>query len=348
MREADFQPRGMLRNPHLQSVLASSALRRFLFRARQRDIAARSAELILDCGDGVKLQAFHATQSVTERPHGLVVMLHGWEGSANSSYVLNTGERLLREGFDVVRLNFRDHGETHHLNREIFHSCRIDEVVGAVAALARMFPQQPLYAMGYSLGGNFGLRLALRAPGRGIPLRHAFAVCPAVRPHAVLESIERAPWFYDFYFMQKWRSSLRRKAALFPDDYAFDDRFFRLSMRDLTSELITRYTEFGTLDAYLDGYSIHGDRLSALEVPATVLTSRDDPIIPFADFEALALPGCVTLEVARHGGHCGFIRDWSLESYAEDWLVQKLRAAAGLADDGHADAPPPFEVARAS
>ena len=348
MREADFHPRGVLRNPHLQSVLASSALRRFLFRARQRDIAARSVELILDFGDGVKLQAFHAKQAVVEIARGLVVLLHGWEGSANSSYVLNTGERLLREGFDVVRLNFRDHGETHHLNREIFHSCRIDEVVGAVGALGRLFPSQRLYAMGYSLGGNFALRLALRAPARGIALEHAFAVCSAVRPHAILESIERAPWFYDFYFMNKWRNSLRRKAELFPDAYAFDEGFYKLSMRDLTSELITRYTEFGTLDAYLDGYSIHGDRLSALAVPSTVLTSRDDPIIPFADFEALALPGCVALEVARFGGHCGFIRDWSLESYAEDWLVAKLRAATpAIADEAnspHAD----FEIARAS
>jgi len=348
MREADFHPRGIFRNAHVQSVLASSVLRRMLFRARQREIVSRSVEHVLECGDGVKLQAFYAEQTVRDSARGLVVVLHGWEGSAASSYVLNTGRRLLREGFDVVRLNFRDHGETHHLNREIFHSCRIDEVVGAVGEIARLFPARPLFAMGYSLGGNFALRVALRAPAHGIPLVHALAVCPAVRPHAILESIERAPWFYDHYFMQKWRSSLRRKSALYPDHYAFDDRFFKLSMRDLTAELITRYTEFGSLDAYLDGYSIHGDRLSSMEVPATVLTSRDDPIIPFADFESLALPGCVSLEVSQYGGHCGFIRDWSLESYAEDWLVSKLHAAAPALPDEAADPAAEFEVARAS
>lgn len=325
MREAEFAPRGILRNAHVQSVLASSALRRIVFRRRAREIARRSRELVLDCGDGVRLQAFHATQHTLAEPRGLAVLLHGWEGSANSSYVLQTGERLLREGYDVVRLNFRDHGETHHLNREIFHSCRIDEVVGAVGAIAREFPVRPLVAVGYSLGGNFALRVALRAPGRGIPLAHAYAICPAVRPHSILESLERGPFFYDAYFMKKWRSSLRRKAALYPDDYAWDDTFYRLSMRDLTSALVERYTEFGTLDAYLDGYSIHGDRLSTLSVAATVLTSRDDPIIPYADFESLVVPGCMTLEVARHGGHCGFIRDWSLASWAEDWLVAKLR-----------------------
>ena len=34
--------------------------------------------------------------------------------------------------YDVARLNLRDHGDSHHLNDEIFHSCRIAEVVGAV------------------------------------------------------------------------------------------------------------------------------------------------------------------------------------------------------------------------
>ena len=35
------------------------------------------------------------------------------------------------QGFDVFRLNLRDHGTSHHLNPELFHSNRISEVVGA-------------------------------------------------------------------------------------------------------------------------------------------------------------------------------------------------------------------------
>jgi predicted alpha/beta-fold hydrolase len=116
---------------------------------------------------------------------------------------------------------------------------------------------------------------------------------------------------------------------LFPEAYVFEPRFLRLPMRELTAELITRYTEYGSLDAYLDGYSIRGDRLRPLSVPAAILTSRDDPIIPVEDFHALELPPQVTLDIAPFGGHCGFIRDWSLRSYAEDYLVEKLAAHAG-------------------
>jgi predicted alpha/beta-fold hydrolase len=326
-RPADFRPPRLLRNPHVQSVLASSALRRWLQRGRQREIEACSTEVLLDCGDGVRLQGFHAASPV--RPaRGLVVLLHGWEGSAQSSYMLGVGQRLLREGHDVFRLNFRDHGATHHLNREIFHSCRIDEVVGAVRDLSRRYGERPLAVAGFSLGGNFALRVALRAPAAGVPLAAAVAVCPAIHPPHILRAMERGPRLYHDYFMYKWRASLKRKQRLFPEAYGFDPRFLRQPMRELTAELITRYTEYGSLDAYFDGYSIRGDRLAAMQVPAAILTSRDDPIIPVDDFHALQLPPNVTLDIAPYGGHCGFIRDWSLRSAAEDYLVAKLAALA--------------------
>lgn len=323
---SDFRPPRLLRNPHLQSVLAASALRRLLHRHRHREVEARSIEVLLDCGDGVRLQGFHAATR-TRPPCGLVVVLHGWEGSAQSGYVLGVSQRLLQEGYDVFRLNFRDHGATHHLNREIFHSCRIDEVVGAVRDVSRRYGERPLHLADFSLGGNFALRVGLRAPAAGIPLAGVVAVCPAIHPPHILRAMERGPRLYHDYFMLKWRASLRRKMRLFPDAYAFEPRFLGLPMRELTAQLIARYTEYGSLDAYFDGYSIHGDRLRALAVPAAILTSRDDPIIPVEDFHALQLPPQVSLDIAPYGGHCGFIGDWSLRSYAEDFLVERLATA---------------------
>jgi predicted alpha/beta-fold hydrolase len=330
-RAADFRANGLLRNPHLQSLLASSGIRRWRFRHRHSALESVSTEHILDCGDGVRLQGFHARQTALPQARALVVLLHGWEGSGQSSYILNVGSRLLDEGYDVFRLNFRDHGASHHLNREIFHSCRIEEVVGAVRELGIRFAGQPLALAGFSLGGNFALRVALRAPEREIALSRVVAVCPAIRPVAILDAIESAPWFYHAYFMKKWRGSLKRKASLFPDAYVFDERFLKQRMRELTAELIVRYTEFGTLEDYLDGYSIHGDRLSSLSVPVAILTAEDDPIIPIEDFHGLELPEHVSLDIAPHGGHCGFIRDWSLRSYAEDYLVARLAEMGGAA-----------------
>ena len=328
MRAAEFTPHRLLSNPHVQSVLASSGMRRWLFRGRREALEAHSEELILDCGDGVRLQGFHSRQRVRAEARGLVVLLHGWEGSVQSSYLLHTGARLLAEGWDVFRLNFRDHGDTHHLNAEMFHSCRLDEVLGALREIARRFPPRPLAVAGFSLGGNFALRVALRAPAAGLPLSYALAVCPALHPPAILEAIERAPWFYHAYFMRKWRGSLRRKQRLFPESARFSAAELGASMRELTRTMVQRHTDFGSLDAYLDGYSIAGDRLAGMAVPTTILTASDDPIIPVDGFRALQLAPSTELEIAPAGGHCGFIRDFSLRSWTEDFIADRLSRLA--------------------
>src|SRR5690606_35165739 len=71
---ADFHPPRLLRNPHLQSVLGSSALRQ---RRGLRALAAsgaRTRELILDGGNGVRLQGWHS-QVPGIRPRGMALLL---------------------------------------------------------------------------------------------------------------------------------------------------------------------------------------------------------------------------------------------------------------------------------
>lgn len=327
---AHYQPPPWLRNPHLQSMLASSGVR---LRRGQQLLAASGAltrELILDGGDGVRLQAWHSRLPGRAAPVGLALLLHGWEGSAESSYMRMTAARMLEQGFEVVRLNFRDHGNTHHLNPGIFHSCRIGEVVHAAADVARRFPGLPLVAAGYSLGGNFALRLALHAPAAGVPLRHVASVCPVLDPAQTMDSIERGPAMYDWYFRRKWTGSLRRKRALFPELADCDDAVLKLGIRALTGWLVERHTGFATLQDYFDGYSIAGPRLSALEVPADILMARDDPVIPFTSFRHWRLPAHARLEIARWGGHCGFIENLRGDGFSERWVAQRLAAAVGV------------------
>lgn len=318
---ADFRPPSWLANSHLQSLLASSGIRRLRFRRRADWLLANSQEVLLTLSPELTLQGFHAAAPRPAR--GLVVLLHGWEGSAQSTYVLCLGARLLAAGYDVFRLNFRDHGETQHLSREIFHSARIDEVVAAVAEAARRFADGPVYLGGYSLGGNFALRVALRARAAGIALDYLFAVCPAIHPPSVLSAIEAAPRFYHAYFMRKWRRSLARKQSLYPEryDFAWAER---ASMRELTAGLVERHTAFGSIDAYLHAYSLAGDRLAALDVAGAILVAADDPVCPLTDYQGLRLPASIELCITERGGHCGFIRNARLDSFAEDFILQRL------------------------
>ena len=320
---ADYQPPKWLHNPHLQSVLSSSGLRRRRGLRALNATGAVSTEHIFDGGDGVRLQGWHS--AVPGRAgRGLALLLHGWEGSAESSYMRLTAARLREAGFEVVRLNFRDHGDTHHLNQEIFHSNRLDEVVNAAGDVARRFPNRPFVDAGYSLGGNFVLRLALRAPQVGLPLLRVASVCPVLDPSASLMGMEEGLPLYHWYFQRKWRHSLERKRELFPERHNYDDEVLAKSVRELTRWMVERDTDFGTIDAYFEGYSIAGARLAQLAVPADILMAEDDPVIPFADFQAWQLPVSARLETARWGGHCGFIENAACDGFGERWVADRL------------------------
>ena len=321
-----FAPPFWLHSPHLQSVLSSSPLRALRARQRLARIDARHEPMLVDAGDGVRLHGVHSVPAGVD-PRGLVLLLHGWEGSVDSNYMRLTAARLLGAGFAVFRLNFRDHGDSHHLNEGLFHSARIDEVVHAAGEVASRWPSRPFFAAGYSLGGNFALRLALRAPAAGVPLQRVAAVCPVLDPGRTMQQMEDGLPLYLHYFEHKWRRSLARKRALFPQAHAFDDDVLRLRLRALTEWMVLRHTDFATIDDYFEGYSIANGRLQALQVPADVLMSADDPVIPLHEFDRIATFPNIRLELAAHGGHCGFIQSAKLDGYAEGWIAERLSAA---------------------
>jgi uncharacterized protein len=331
--DESFRPPWWLRNRHLQSILPTLPGRRRRMAPALGPLLDASRAMLLDCGAGVRLQAFHAVPRPTSPGAAaaarLAVLLHGWEGSAHSIYVLSLAQQLFARGFEVLRLNLRDHGDTHHLNRELFHSCRLPEVVGAVQRVQSLFPTKALHLAGFSLGGNFMLRVAAQADAAGLRIAKVIAISPVLDPAATLLALESSFSAYHRYFLRKWVRSLALKQAAWPGDYDFSALRRTRTVRGLTIELVRRYTEFASLEAYLDGYAIVGSRLAHLAVPATIITALDDPIIPARDLERLAPAATLRVIATRHGGHCGFIERTGACTWAE------LKAATELSLQGN-------------
>lgn len=323
-----FTPPRWLSNAHVQSILPSLKLRRPLLVRRAQRLLAAAETHILDCGDGVRLLGHHSPQPAAHEAGDAVVLLHGWEGSAESLYVLSLGAHLYDLGCDVFRLNFRDHGPSHHLNTDIFHSCRLDEVVGAVKRIQHMLPHKRLTLAGFSLGGNFALRVAARAVDAAIRMERAIAICPVLRPHSTMEVLEHGSFIYRQYFIAKWKRSLRLKQQLFPERFDFTDILAQRSLRTMTELLVERYSDFADVNAYFDGYAIVGSALARLEVPSHILFSMDDPIIPPHDLDDLARSAHLQLSCIPRGGHCGFMDRLTRESWADRQVARLM----GLAD----------------
>jgi uncharacterized protein len=316
-----FDPPRILRHPHVQSLLGSWPARDWLARRRAAELLAAATPEILNCGDARLLGHFSRYGGDAR---GLVVLLHGWEGSAESQYMLSAGALAHRSGYDVFRLNFRDHGATHRLNEGLFHSCRLDEVARAVSEISARYSARRLVLIGYSLGGNFALRIAAKARHMALPLDRVVAVCPVLRPHSTMEALENGLFVYRSYFLRRWRRSLLAKAAAFPKLYDFGklERFRTLTAT--TAFFVERYTEFPSLDAYLEGYSLTGDTLAGLTVPSRLILADDDPVIPSADLAHVARSDALEITVAPRGGHCGFIESFLLRSWLDRQLLAEL------------------------
>ena len=326
-RVSSYRANGwMLRNPHMQSIFSSTVFRKNAGTRALLKTGAVTTEHIIDAGNGVRLLGFYS-ENKTRPARGLVLLLHGWEGSSDSSYMCHTAARLLNAGFNVFRLNFRDHGDTHHMNEGLFHSCRLEEVVNAAREIEKKFPAPVFMAAGYSLGGNFALRLALAAPSAGINLKHAVAICPAIDPSGVMRQLEIGMPLYHWYFLKKWRGSLLKKRALFPQKHSCDNGVLKKDMRSLTQWMVERHTDKSDEEDYFEGYSVAHGRLAELQIPVSVLAAADDPVIPIEAFSDLQLPSHSMLEIAEHGGHCGFIEGATMRGFAERWVVQRLALA---------------------
>jgi predicted alpha/beta-fold hydrolase len=324
----EFRPPAWLANRHLQSILPSLPFRRPAVERRAAPLIAASRPLVLDCGDGVRLLGLHAAPGApSAASRGVAVLLHGWEGSADSLYLLSLAELLFERGFDVVRLNLRDHGGTHDLNRELFHSCRLPEVVGAVARLQSLFPQHRLLLAGYSLGGNFCLRVGARAREAGLRIDRIVAVCPVLEPATTLDALERGPAIYQQYFLHKWRRSLRLKQAAWPGVYDFGDMIADRSLRSMTDRMVRKYTDFPDLATYLRGYAITDGVLETLEAPAHIVVSEDDPMILSRDLRRLAEPASLEVTITRRGGHCGFMDALAGPSWIDRRIAELLERA---------------------
>ena len=276
-------------------------------------------EMIITTSGNVRLLGFYSPQKY-KKTKGLVVLLHGWEGSVASTYILCTGNALYGRGYDIFRLNFRDHGDSHHLNQGIFYAVLLEEVFQTVHQLCRNAEHKPVFLTGFSLGGNFALRIARKMIQTPITsLCHVAAISPVLDPAKSTSKIDQYP-LIRIYFLKKWIQSLKKKQKLFPAIYDFADVLSLKTIQAVTDRLLQKHSDFNSASEYFREYSLLEDAIKDLPVPTTIITAKDDPIIPVEDFYQLELNHHTNLVIHAYGGHNGFVDGILLKS----WYEQKL------------------------
>ncbi|SMF07409.1 hypothetical protein SAMN02745866_00555 [Alteromonadaceae bacterium Bs31] len=318
----NYKPPLFLLNNHLQVALSSSALRRKAIQKHSRSLEINATPVLVESDCGVKLTAVLNSRDANKRKH-LIIMLHGWEGSVQSSYMISSSNYLLKNGFDVLRLNFRDHGNSHALNKEIFNSSRHQEIIAALNKIQQQYAYKQYALLGFSLGGNFALRVAsIGSKQLSSEIAAVFSICPPIDPKHTTQALERGPRWYESYFVKKWKTSLLNKLEYFPE-YAYREALLPMTtLGEMNEYFIPRYTPFTSVDDYFLSYTLTNDILGNINCPTTIVAAKDDPIIPISDFEHLEGSDRLTIEVSERGSHCAYLLSLAGPSWADRRALQ--------------------------
>jgi predicted alpha/beta-fold hydrolase len=322
---SDFRPR--FSGGHTQTLYAWAKPRQFprlpTAEARYFDVAADARVLA------------HCNWYPYREQHPTLLLLHGLEGSSLAHYMCGIAEKAWTAGWNVVRLNQRNCGNTEHLSRGLYHSGLTQDPMYLLRELIEVDGIRELAIAGYSLGGNLALKLAGELGETPPPeLKAVCAVSPTMDLAVCVEALERrSNLAYEWNFVRNLKARMRRKSAVFPGAYPLEPLDGIRTVRQFDDAYTAPH--HGFLDA-----SDYYHRASAMRVvdrirvPALILTAADDPFVPVAPFRHAVVAGNPNMRVAvmPHGGHCAFV-ERATGDYDGYWAEREIVRFASAARD---------------
>jgi uncharacterized protein len=323
----DFVPPPWLRNPHLMTIAAS------LWRRRFPRLPAGVVRLFeVEPGSRVRGNCHWQREP---REHPTLVLLHGLEGSMESGYMLGTAEKAYVAGFNVVRMNQRNCGGTEELTPTLYHSGLSGDIRAVLLELIATDGLPKLFAAGFSMGGNLVLKMAGEFGDAAPPeIRGFVAVAPAFDLAACADALaEPQNFIYERHFVTQLKRHMRHKARLFPERYPIDGMRGIRTVREWDDAITARFCGFANADDYYARSSAL-QLVGAIRKPTLILTSKDDPFVPFATFgdPALGANPNITFVATEYGGHCAFISREPGEGrfWVERRIVEYCESKAGI------------------
>jgi predicted alpha/beta-fold hydrolase len=278
-----------------------------------------------DVAPGTRVLA-HCHWQPSPADHPTMLLLHGLEGSSLAHYIWGISDKAWAAGWNIVRLNQRNCGNTEHLCRGLYHSGLTHDALHVLRELAEHDGVGAFAVAGYSLGGNLALKLAGELGDRSpVSLRAICAVSPTMDLARCVDALERpANVVYQWNFVRNLKARMRRKAAAVPGEYSLD------ALRDIWS--VRRFDDVYTAPHH--GFRDSADyyyRASALRVvdririPTLILAAEDDPFVPAAPFQhpGIAANPNIRVVVTRHGGHCGYL-ERAVDGYDGYWAEREI------------------------
>jgi uncharacterized protein len=307
---SQFKPAWWLPGAHAQTLWPS------LIR-RPVEIELTTERLTLPDGDFIDLAWTNGNSDK------IVIVLHGLEGSIDSSYARGVLAAINQKGWRGVLMHFRGCSGEHNLKDRSYHSGETGDLRFLVEKLRNRHPEGTLTAVGYSLGGNALLKYLGEYKDES-QLKAATAVSV---PYTLSNSASKLEKGFSRIYQRHLLNRLINKTL-----GKFQDRQAPVDIAH-----INKLNTFKSFDHHITA-PIHGFKsgddyyeqsssrqyLNKITTPTLLIHSRDDP---FMSVDAIPrqneLSESVILELSNHGGHVGFVSGntpWNVKY----WLEQRI------------------------
>ncbi|WP_236250355.1 hydrolase [Microbulbifer sp. ALW1] len=315
-----FQPGIGLGNCHLQTIFSRYHRPRPWIRTQLQWFTTPDQD---------RLALHTPTPLCDNRERPIVLILHGLEGSVESPYVQGLMQVLMGTKFQVAVMHFRGCGGIPNLLPRAYHSGDSEDPRWLATQLREHYPNTPLMAVGYSLGGNVLLKW-LGEDGEGSPLSAAVSVSAPLDLHLSSRRMNLGlSKVYQRHLLTSLKESLGRKAqdpalakAMPPLNQA---RYFS-NFRNFDDHFTAPLHGFQGVDDY---YTKASSRpfLKNIARPTLLVHAMDDPFVcPDAVPGSREVSPSVQLAISKRGGHVGFVSGslWRPEYWLESVIPEFL------------------------
>ncbi len=245
----------------------------------------------------------------------VVALFHGLEGSSQRVYIRNLMYHLKNAGLSSVALNFRGCGSRLNNQKRFYHSGETTDYATLFEWINEHFPKNPLFAVGFSLGGNALIKyLAEHALTTNV--QKAVAVSPPYDLRAGSLNLEQGfNKVYSYRFLRTLHKKLELKRASFPDLPVFSGS----TIYQFDDQITAPVHGFKDADDYYESCS-SARFIKDVETPLLLIHSHEDPMCPlrFAPFDEIEKNGYIQSVFTDKGGHVGFV------GKPKNWLNQSI------------------------
>jgi uncharacterized protein len=294
---SSFKPLWWLRNRHLQTLFPTLV--------RQRLAMPNVEPERIELSDGDFLDCFWSSKNIPKQAP-LVILLHGMGGNIQSSYVRILFNAFQQMGFRAVLLHFRCAGDEPNRLPRTYHASDTKDLDDFIHCLNQREPNTKKAIVGISLGGNVLLKW-LGEKGGGAGIDRAIAVSVPFDLENLVNKLNKGfSRMYQKHLIQKLRNLYaKKKHQALP--FRIQDLQHLKTFWEFDEITTAPLHGFSSAKAYYRASSCL-PYLKAIQVPTLIIHALDDPFMtPHCIPTESQLSPSVILELAKNGGHVGFV-----------------------------------------